>query len=261
MKINLIKQLMFSLAVLTMQLSGHSQEKTLRNDEMIELHCFNLADTIANHHEWVSFKVKTSHYQGKSLLRAENKTCSIHYGEEFIVYFHDQDKDTYSCLTATDYKEIDNKNKTITIYSLSRKDAALAYIKYGLGGILNSFYDYLYYLYPTSIGELQIVDEIFYSEDEIMTGRGRRIRFSLEKGAVGKSIEEDTNIINSQYFIDPVGCLLDSVFVSTQADDKIFEKFVSLHDFDFSDKQNLINSCFDFEKPMYEGYSYKKQCE
>lgn len=257
----LLKQLAFSLAFLTMQLLAHSQDKMLKNNDIVEEHCFNLANTLANHHEWISFKVKASHFQDKGLSWNSNKTCSVHYGEDFLIYFHDQEKDTYSCFTATDYKEIDNKSRTVSFYSIRGKDASLAYIKYGLGGLLRSFFDILYYLYPTFIGEVKIVDEIFKDEDAILTAKGNRIRFFLEKSTVGKDIEEDTNVINSQYFIDPVCGLLDSVCASTQVDGIFFETRVSIYDFDFYDRQIFIDSIFDFEKPIFEGFSIKRRFE
>lgn len=256
----LIKLLALLFALLAMRCPMYSQ-KMQQNDDLAEMHCFSHAQTVAELHEWIGFKVKTLHYRNNSLLSSDAKTCIIHYGEDFLVCIHDPEKDTYSCFTETDYKEINNKNRTIAIYQSFRKESAIDYLKYGIGGTLESFFDYLYYLYPTALGELQIVDEIFCGEDEIMTVGGRRIRFLLEKSAVGESFEEDTNIINSQYFINPVGSLLDSVRVSTQAGGNVIERFVSFHDFDFSDRQNFIDSLFDFEKPVYKGYSYEKQCE
>ena len=59
-----IKQMAFVLAFFAMQLPVHSQEK---NDEL-ETHCFKLAKLMANQHEWIRCKVKTSHFQGDSLL-------------------------------------------------------------------------------------------------------------------------------------------------------------------------------------------------
>lgn len=250
-----IKQMAFVLAFFAMQLPVHSQEK----NDVLKTHCFNMAKLLANHHEWVSFKVKTSHFQDDSLLWTNNKACSIHYGDEFLFYVHDQSKDVYYCLTGEEYKEIDNKNRMIAIYLLSRKSSTLAYLKYGMGGILASFFDILYYLYPTFLGETEIVDEIFVDEKLISMTKGNRIRFFLEKSAVGKDIEEDTNVIHSQYFIDPVCGLLDSVYTSTQSDGIFFETRVYIYDFDFYDKQISIDSVFDFEKPIFEGFSYKRR--
>jgi hypothetical protein len=250
-----IKQMAFVLAFFAMQLPVHSQEK---NDEL-ETHCFKLAKLMANQHEWISFKVKTSHFQGDSLLWIDNMTCSVHYGDESLFYVNDQSKDIYSCLTGEEYKEIDTKSKNIVIYPSSEKEAVLAYLKYGIGGILASFFDILYYLYPTFLGEMKIVDEIFIDEKVISMTKGNRIKFFLEKSVVGKDIEEDMNVIHSEYFIVPASGLLDSVCAFTQIDGTSFETRVSIYDFDFYDKQISIDSVFDFEKPIFEGFSYKRR--
>ncbi len=259
MNTRLLKQLALSLVFFTMHLSVQSQEKMKQNNDEAEEHCFNIANAMVDNHEWISFKVKTSCFHDDSLLWTNNKACSVHYGDEFLFYVHDQNKDIYSCLTGEEYKEVDNKSKTIVIYPSSEKGAMLAYLKYGMGSILTSFFDILYYLYPTFLGEMKIVDENFIDEDLISMTKGNRIRFFLEKSAVGKDIEEDTNVIHSQYFIDPVCGLLDSVCDSTQVKGVFFETHVSIYDFDFYDRQISIDSVFDFEKPIFEGFSYKRR--
>jgi hypothetical protein len=252
----LINQLVFLLAFFAMQIQVFSQEKSSKNND-IEEHCIDMANTMAGHYEWANFKVKTSCFRDKSLLWTRYKTCSIYYGEEFLIYIHDSSKDTYSCLTPTDYKEVDHKNKTISVYSLSEKDSLLAYIKRGLGTVLKSYFDFLYYLYPTFLGEAKIVDETFNDEDVIVTANGDRIRFLLEKSAVGKDIEEVADVIYSQYFIDPARSLLDSVYVFTKNDEGFFETHLSIYDFDFSDRRISIDSIFDFDNPKLKGYSCK----
>lgn len=255
----LLKQLALSLVFFTMHLLVYSQEKMRQNNDEAEEHCFNAANAMADSHEWISFKVKTSCFHGDSLLWTNNKACSIHYGDEFLFYVYDLSKDIYSCLIGEEYKEIDTKSKTIIVYPSSEKGAILAYLKYGIGGILTSFFDILYYLYPTFLGEMKIVDEIFIDEKVISMTKGNRIKFFLEKSTVGKDIEEDTNEIHSEYFIDPASGLLDSVCASTQIDGVFFETRVSIYDFDFSDRQISIDSVFDFEKPIFEGFSYKRR--
>lgn len=229
-----------------------------------------LANDLANSKQWISFVIKTEHYKNDSLLWSRHNHAIIHYSgkQSFVFYesFNDFDDISKSYYLNKDvYIEINHEDNNIDMYK-NRRLFWGDYHSYGIMGFIPQHFLYLnYYLVPLQNeikGGLMTYTASIIKDKEFVaingknylkfTGRSSNYYFYTENH------KRQSVYSNIQWFIDADTGTLDSVFSFQEPIEYENRKtMIKISGFDYSDKQQYVDSVINLNSKDYKNYSHK----
>ena len=237
-----ISTLLFAVVFFCM--TANAQETSIK--DVIQLHkkFKNQAETLADEHEWVSFKFKDMHYSNDSLLFEDESEVIIRYdGKRSLLFYNQYGIETMYLLDNNYYKKIEKPEGSLikyenTIFDFSRHYDALG--KYGF--IPRYFYHIPYYFYPIDFAHSMNMTMLFNGFDERMIdGEPYNVyKFDDKEHRIRLYVNAATNIMDSAYS------------EMYQYSSKVYYSF---YDFSFENRQAYIDSIFNFNNKEYEKYS------
>lgn len=237
-----ISTLLFAVVFFCM--TANAQETSIK--DVIQLHkkFKNQAETLADEHEWVSFKFKDMHYSNDSLLFEDESEVIIRYdGKRSLLFYNQYGIETMYLLDDDYYKKIEKPEGSLikyenTIFDFSRHYDALG--KYGF--IPRYFYHIPYYFYPIDFAHSMSITQLFNGFDERMIdGEPYNVyKFDDKEHRIKLYVNAATNIMDSAYS------------EMYQYSSKVYYSF---YDFSFENRQAYIDSIFNFNNKEYEKYS------
>ena len=237
-----ISTLLFAVVFFCM--TANAQETSIK--DVIQLHkkFKNQAETLADEHEWVSFKFKDMHYSNDSLLFEDESEVIIRYdGKRSLLFYNQYGIETMYLLDDDYYKKIEKPEGSLikyknTIFDFSRHYDALG--KYGF--IPRYFYHIPYYFYPINFAHSMSITQLFNGFDERMIdGEPYNVyKFDDKEHRIKLYVNAATNIMDSAYS------------EMYQYSSKVYYSF---YDFSFENRQAYIDSIFNFNNKEYEKYS------
>ena len=237
-----ISTLLFAVVFFCM--TANAQETSIK--DVIQLHkkLKNQAETLADEHEWVSFKFKYMHYSNDSLLFEDESEVIIRYdGKRSLLFYNQYGIETMYLLDDDYYKKIEKPEGSLikyenTIFDFSRHYDALG--KYGF--IPRYFRDIPYYFYPIDFAHSMNMTMLFngFDEREIDGELYNVYKFDDKEHRIRLYVNAATNIMDSAYS------------EMYQYSSKVYYTF---YDFSFENRQAYIDSIFNFNNKEYEKYS------
>ena len=237
-----ISTLLFAVVFFCM--TANAQETSIK--DVIQLHkkFKNQAETLADEHEWVSFKFKDMHYSNDSLLFEDESEVIIRYdGKRSLLFYNQYGIETMYLLDDDYYKKIEKPEGSLikyenTIFDFSRHYDALG--KYGF--IPRYFYHIPYYFYPIDFAHSMSITQLFNGFDERMIdGEPYNVyKFDDKEHRIKLYVNAATNIMDSAYS------------EMYQYSSKVYYSF---YDFSFENRKAYIDSIFNFNNKEYEKYS------
>ena len=237
-----ISTLLFAVVFFCM--TANAQETSIK--DVIQLHkkFKNQAETLADEHEWVSFKFKYMHYSNDSLLFEDESEVIIRYdGKRSLLFYNQYGIETMYLLDDDYYKKIEKPEGSLikyenTIFDFSRHYDALG--KYGF--IPRYFRDIPYYFYPIDFAHSMNMTMLFngFDEREIDGEPYNVYKFDDKEHRIRLYVNAATNIMDSAYS------------EMYQYSSKVYYSF---YNFSFENRQAYIDSIFNFNNKEYEKYS------
>ncbi len=225
-------------------MTANAQETSIK--DVIQLHkkFKNQAETLADEHEWVSFKFKDMHYSNDSLLFEDESEVIIRYdGKRSLLFYNQYGIETMYLLDDDYYKKIEKPEGSLikygnTIFDFDRHYDALG--KYGF--IPRNFRDIPYYFYPIDFAHSMSITQLFngFDEREIDGELYNVYKFDDKEHRIRLYVNAATNIMDSAY---------SEIY---QYSSKVYYSF---YDFSFENRQAYIDSIFNFNNKEYEKYS------
>lgn len=237
-----ISTLLFSVVFFCM--TANAQETSIKDVIQLNKKFKNQAETLADEHEWVSFKFKDMHYSNDSLLFEDESEVIIRYdGKRSLLFYNQYGIETMYLLDDDYYKKIEKPEGSLikyenTIFDFSRHYDALG--KYGF--IPRYFYHIPYYFYPIDFAHSMSITQLFNGFDERMIdGEPYNVyKFDDKEHRIKLYVNAATNIMDSAYS------------EMYQYSSKVYYSF---YDFSFENRQAYIDSIFNFNNKEYEKYS------
>ena len=237
-----ISTLLFAVVFFCM--TANAQETSIKDVIQLNKKFKNQAETLADEHEWVSFKFKDMHYSNDSLLFEDESEVIIRYdGKRSLLFYNQYGIETMYLLDDDYYKKIEKPEGSLikyenTIFDFSRHYDALG--KYGF--IPRYFYHIPYYFYPIDFAHSMSITQLFNGFDERMIdGEPYNVyKFDDKEHRIKLYVNAATNIMDSAYS------------EMYQYSSKVYYSF---YDFSFENRQAYIDSIFNFNNKEYEKYS------
>ena len=237
-----ISTLLFAVVFFCM--TANAQETSIKDVIQLNKKFKNQAETLADEHEWVSFKFKDMHYSNDSLLFEDESEVIIRYdGKRSLLFYNQYGIETMYLLDNNYYKKIEKPEGSLikyenTIFDFSRHYDALG--KYGF--IPRYFYHIPYYFYPIDFAHSMNMTMLFNGFDERMIdGEPYNVyKFDDKEHRIRLYVNAATNIMDSAYS------------EMYQYSSKVYYSF---YDFSFENRQAYIDSIFNFNNKEYEKYS------
>ena len=237
-----ISTLLFAVVFFCM--TANAQETSIKDVIQLNKKFKNQAETLADEHEWVSFKFKDMHYSNDSLLFEDESEVIIRYdGKRSLLFYNQYGIETMYLLDDDYYKKIEKPEGSLikyenTIFDFSRHYDALG--KYGF--IPRYFYHIPYYFYPIDFAHSMNMTMLFNGFDERMIdGEPYNVyKFDDKEHRIRLYVNAATNIMDSAY---------SELY---QYSSKVYYSF---YDFSFENRQAYIDSIFNFNNKEYEKYS------
>lgn len=237
-----ISTLLFAVVFFCM--TANAQETSIKDVLQLNKKFKNQAETLADEHEWVSFKFKDMHYSNDSLLFEDESEVIIRYdGKRSLLFYNQYGIETMYLLDDDYYKKIEKPEGSLikyenTIFDFSRHYDALG--KYGF--IPRYFYHIPYYFYPIDFAHSMSITQLFNGFDERMIdGEPYNVyKFDDKEHRIKLYVNAATNIMDSAYS------------EMYQYSSKVYYSF---YDFSFENRQAYIDSIFNFNNKEYEKYS------
>lgn len=237
-----ISTLLFAVVFFCM--TANAQEASIKDVIQLNKKFKNQAETLADEHEWVSFKFKDMHYSNDSLLFEDESEVIIRYdGKRSLLFYNQYGIETMYLLDDDYYKKIEKPEGSLikyenTIFDFSRHYDALG--KYGF--IPRYFYHIPYYFYPIDFAHSMSITQLFNGFDERMIdGEPYNVyKFDDKEHRIKLYVNAATNIMDSAYS------------EMYQYSSKVYYSF---YDFSFENRQAYIDSIFNFNNKEYEKYS------
>ena len=225
-------------------MTANAQETSIKDVIQLNKKFKNQAETLADEHEWVSFKFKDMHYSNDSLLFEDESEVIIRYdGKRSLLFYNQYGIETMYLLDDDYYKKIEKPEGSLikyenTIFDFSRHYDALG--KYGF--IPRYFYHIPYYFYPIDFAHSMSITQLFNDFDERMIdGEPYNVyKFDDKEHRIKLYVNAATNIMDSAYS------------EMYQYSSKVYYSF---YDFSFENRQAYIDSIFNFNNKEYEKYS------
>ena len=225
-------------------MTANAQETSIKDVIQLNKKFKNQAETLADEHEWVSFKFKDMHYSNDSLLFEDESEVIIRYdGKRSLLFYNQYGIETMYLLDDDYYKKIEKPEGSLikyenTIFDFSRHYDALG--KYGF--IPRYFYHIPYYFYPIDFAHSMNMTMLFNGFDERMIdGEPYNVyKFDDKEHRIRLYVNAATNIMDSAYS------------EMYQYSSKVYYSF---YDFSFENRQAYIDSIFNFNNKEYEKYS------
>ena len=225
-------------------MTANAQETSIKDVIQLNKKFKNQAETLADEHEWVSFKFKDMHYSNDSLLFEDESEVIIRYdGKRSLLFYNQYGIETMYLLDDDYYKKIEKPEGSLikyenTIFDFSRHYDALG--KYGF--IPRYFYHIPYYFYPIDFAHSMNMTMLFNGFDERMIdGEPYNVyKFDDKEHRIKLYVNAATNIMDSAYS------------KMYQYSSKVYYSF---YDFSFENRQAYIDSIFNFNNKEYEKYS------
>lgn len=237
-----ISTLLFAVVFFCM--TANAQETSIKDVIQLNKKFKNQAETLADEHEWVSFKFKDMHYSNDSLLFEDESEVIIRYdGKRSLLFYNQYGIETMYLLDNNYYKKIEKPEGSLikyenTIFDFSRHYDALG--KYGF--IPRYFYHIPYYFYPIDFAHSMNMTMLFngFDEREIDGELYNVYKFDDKEHRIRLYVNAATNIMDSAY---------SEIY---QYSSKVYYSF---YDFSFENRQAYIDSIFNFNNKEYEKYS------
>lgn len=237
-----ISTLLFAVVFFCM--TANAQETSIKDVIQLNKKFKNQAETLADEHEWVSFKFKDMHYSNDSLLFEDESEVIIRYdGKRSLLFYNQYGIETMYLLDDDYYKKIEKPEGSLikyenTIFDFSRHYDALG--KYGF--IPRYFYHIPYYFYPIDFAHSMSITQLFNGFDERMIdGEPYNVyKFDDKEHRIKLYVNAATNIMDSAYS------------EMYQYSSKVYYSF---YDFSFENRQAYIDSIFNYDNKEYEKYS------
>lgn len=219
------------------------------NDKITGLKCrktySSQAKELADNHEWVSFKYRYIHDYDNDIMEDLIISISIKYDESNSLVFVGIGNDKYYLLTNDTYKNLDHVKRNILDIRKNKADKSDYYENIGRYGSISSImYHISYYLSQIDFAYVWPVRLLMSECESVSMGDVLYNRY------VAKQSDE---VI--ECFVDKKTNTLDSVCSVFKRDGHTIDKYYKMYDFDFGNKQQYIDSIFDFDDQKYSRYA------
>lgn len=206
------------------------------------------AATFADSYEWVSFKYRIIHYFNDSLCWDIVTDVVIKYdNDNSMVFLNDNNLD-YILITKDYYRRVDIAKHNLYDISKNRKDKRKTYEELAVfGKIANYFCNPAYFMKPINYANTWALFHIFYDVEIIEAKENTYNKYSSKLVGYGDNV---TSFVNNKTNF------LDSLYVEQNLDDgSTVRKYITFYDLSCENRQNYIDSIFDFNKAEYASYS------
>lgn len=200
---------------------------------------------LATDHEWVSFKYRYIHNYDNKIVEDLIISISMKYDKSNSLVFIAIGNDTYYLLTNDTYKNLDHVKRNILDIRKNKADKDDLYKNIGrYGSVSNIMYHISYYLKQIDFAYVWPVRLSISECESVSIGDVPHNRYVARQ--FGEVIE---------CFVDKKTNTLDSVCSVFKYDGHTIDKYYKMYDFDFGNKQQYIDSVFDFGNQKYSHYA------
>lgn len=237
---------------------------TCQTSDKIKSYLFR-ANELSDKYEWLSFDAHWETYADSVFSWERDIKVILHYNRKNPIIFVNETTeygDIFFKMTKDNIEIIDESNNNIIVYKNFHIFTDL-YHCFGIQQELYSYFNYIgYYIMPM---QNKLRTEMYVPTKP--RGQYDKERITIEGRSFTnyKSSHESLDILNygvwneNEYsFVDDNTGLLDSVYhTSVYSKNPIFyERFYKMDNFDFSDRQNLIDSIFNLDNQRYKHFNY-----
>lgn len=219
------------------------------------------AQELSDKYEWLSFNVHLETYGDSVYLWERKFEVILHYNKKDPIVFANETTeygDIFFKMTKDNIEIVNEGNNDITVYKNFHIFTDL-YHCFGIQQELYSYFKYIgYYILPM---QNKLRTEIYvpttpqgqYAKEKISI-EGRSFTNYKSSNESLKGLRHE----NVHSFVNDSSGLLDSVYYTCiYSDDSTFyERFYKMDNFDFSDKQNYIDSIFKLDSQRYKHFNY-----
>ncbi len=221
--------------------------------------CRQMAQTMAERHEWVGVDMRMERFCDGMPLFTHDKRFIFHYADDFSIFYHQKDFEVFSCLTKKHFRVVDKQNLDLIQYDNDETDTLGNFLTFGVvNGALRETMGFPFFVYPTVLGQAEVFPLSYYGKTVMKLHQKDYLVYSATSEIEDSSNPGRTLKGDLRFFIDTSTGLLDSVYAVHLQDDNRYESYYSFGNFDFSNRQAYIDSVFNFDAEAYSRYSKNK---
>lgn len=202
------------------------------------------AEAFADKHEWVSFKYKNIHYYDDKISWEDEFEVIIKYdGKNSLVFYNINDIEWIYLLDGDCYQKIEKPEGSLIRYENTIFDRSKHYEALGKYGFIPRYFIHIpYYLYPIDFAHSISIMRLF-SDVEEMEIKGELYnvyKFDDQEESLRLYVNAATNVMDSAY---------------QEERNSLSKDYYTFYDFSYENRQNYIDSVFNYDNKEYEKYS------
>ena len=202
------------------------------------------AESFADKHEWVSFKYKNIHYYDDNFSWEDEFEVIIKYdGKNSLVFYNINGIEWIYLLDRNYYQKIEQLEGSLIKYENTIFDFSRRYEELGKHGFIPRYFIHIpYYLYPIDLAYSASITRIFTDVEDIeIKGELYNVyKFDDQEESLRLYVNAATNVMDSAY---------------QEERNYLSKDYYTFYDFSYENRQNYIDSVFNYDNKEYEKYS------
>lgn len=202
------------------------------------------AESFADKHEWVSFKYKNIHYYDDKFSWDDEHEVIIKYdGKNSLVFYNIKGIEWIYLLDRNYYQKIEKPEGSLIKYENTIFDFSRHYEELGKHGFIPRYFIHIpYYLYPIDFAYSASITRIFTDVEEMeIKGELYNVyKFDDQEESLRLYVNAATNVMDSAY---------------QEVRNYLSKDYYTFYDFSYENRQNYIDSIFNYNNKEYEKYS------
>ena len=202
------------------------------------------AESFADKHEWVSFKYKNIHYYDDNFSWEDEFEVIIKYdGKNSLVFYNINGIEWIYLLDRNYYQKIEQLEGSLIKYENTIFDFSRRYEELGKHGFIPRYFIHIpYYLYPIDLAYSASITRIFTDVEDIeIKGELYNVyKFDDQEESLRLYVNAATNVMDSAY---------------QEERNYLSKDYYTFYDFSYENRQNYIDSVFNYNNKEYEKYS------
>lgn len=239
-----MKRILVLLFVVFSFLTANAQETSIKDVVKYHKCLMKQAESFADEHEWVSFKIRNLHYYDDKLSWDEEFEVIIKYdGKKSIVYYNMPSIEESYYLDNNTYKRIERQDGSLIEYKNTIFDFDMHYKALGKYGFIPRYFSNIpYYIHPIDFASSFYLNQIFNGMDvsEIDGELHNVYKYDSKEKTIRLFVNAATNIMDSAYY---------------EEYKYLSKDYYTFYDFSYEDRQDYIDSLFNFNNKEYEKYT------
>ena len=202
------------------------------------------AESFADKYEWVSFKYKNIHYYDDNFSWEDEFEVIIKYdGKNSLVFYNINGIEWIYLLDRNYYQKIEQLEGSLIKYENTIFDFSRRYEELGKHGFIPRYFIHIpYYLYPIDLAYSASITRIFTDVEEMeIKGELYNVyKFDDQEESLRLYVNAATNVMDSAY---------------QEERNYLSKDYYTFYDFSYENRQNYIDSVFNYDNKEYEKYS------